>query len=277
MNNCFKKTICLIFIFLIIVTVSGCSSSDNQDMNKILQELNTMVNAEEDKNIEIIKNMVTNDGYKLGELIDNSVGSATYEFYNPAEDGNVYITIKGNITYMDKPIVVTLQYKKIADDNYEFHALEYNDIPQNEFEKVAFFKFLKENAIEKGLKKDKNDTINYNVNKSSNNEYSPLHEDQISSNGEYILPTADSEYIPVEYMESMVTNGDTRLIRLAVNEMFARYGYTFQKKENIDYFSRKSWYEPIYGLSDDYIKENLFNEYERENMKNLLYVENLYK
>lgn len=124
----------------------------------------------------------------------------------------------------------------------------------------------------------KKDKSNSKVNKKSVSKKTLKSESSHTNNvSEYILPTADSEYISVEYMKSMVTNGDTSLIRLAVNEMFARHGATFSKQKNIDYFLSKSWYNPIEGVSDEYIQENLFNEYEKANLKNLLYVESLYK
>jgi hypothetical protein len=285
MNNYFKKNLYFVFICLISIIFVGCSSSNNQQINSsfqqinnIVQQIKSIVNDEESKNIEIIKNMVRDDGYRFGDLFENSLSDITYEFYDPAEDGNTYVTIKGNIFYKDKPVVVTLQYKKIDDERYEFYTMTYNDIPQNTLETIAFFNFLEENAIKKAENYVSDDNSNAQIgddNYNDNNYYDSYM--SVYDDEEFILPTADREYIPIEYIESMVDNGDTSLIRLAVNEMFARHGITFQKPENIEYFSSKSWYYPIEGLTDEYVRENLFNEYEKENMNNLLYVEDMYK
>lgn len=128
-----------IFYLLILFSVSACSSSADQEMNNVFQQVKSMVNDEEIRNIEIIKNMVSDDGYKMGDLIENALASPTYEFYDPAEDGNVYITIKGNVKYKNVPVAVTLQYKKVGDERYEFYTMTYNDIPQNKLETLAFF------------------------------------------------------------------------------------------------------------------------------------------
>lgn len=94
---------------------------------------------------------------------------------------------------------------------------------------------------------------------------------------EYIFPFSDAEYLTYKEIEFLVDSGGIELLRLAINEMFARHGFVFSKEENRSYFSEKSWYYPVTDLTDEYIKTNLFNEYESENLKKMIEIEEKYK
>ncbi len=279
MKRIVKKFLYCLFLSSVLLNISGCSSSNNQQLNSAFQKISGLVNDEKSKSTENIRNMVLYD-YKVGEYIENSMKDVTYNFHKSINDGSEYITIKGNITYMKKSVVLTLQYKKVDDIGYDLYTMTFDGVPANIVYFWDIYDTFNENAVAKGLKKVPNTLGGYDLydlrdNKGVINNNKNIY--TISKNDEYILPTSNSEYISVEYMKSMVTNGDTSLIRLAVNEMFARHGATFSKQKNIDYFSSKSWYNPIEGVSDEYIQENLFNDYEKANLKNLLYVESLYK
>lgn len=67
----------------------------------------------------------------LGEAIDGFMGSPKWESIE-AEDGNIYVNVKGNILYQDKEIEALIQYK-VNEDSFKFSALEFNGIPQNMF------------------------------------------------------------------------------------------------------------------------------------------------
>lgn len=281
MNNLVKKVLYCLFISLVLLNISGCSSLNNQQINSVFQQVSSLFDDEKSKNIEIIKNLIL-EGYKFGDLIENYMDDVTYDFYDSKNFGR-YITIKGNIDFLGTPVFTVIQFKKINEDLYEFSQIKINDVYQDITIKEEFYASLIVSAMDNGLKRTSNAFGDYtlhtatsnNPSQSNNNKDYSLYEPGEGS--EYILPTADYEYIPIEYIKTMVKDGDTSLIRLAVNEMFARHGYTFQKPENIEYFSNKSWYYPIEGLTDEYVRENLFNEYEKENMNNLLYVEDMYK
>lgn len=49
-----------------------------------------------------------------------------------ADDGNMYVNVKGTILYQEKEIEALIQYK-VNGDTFEFNALEFNEIPQNMF------------------------------------------------------------------------------------------------------------------------------------------------
>ena len=159
-----KKKVYLVLVFgLIILLSTGCSQTEQQDMKSNVLKT---VNAEEAK---IIKEMTMNSGVKLGDLFEAGISSPTYEFYDPAEDGNTYVTIRGNINYRGKDVVVTIQYKRVSEDEegseYEFSAMDYNDIPQNQLEIANFFEYLNNTyEEEQATKVATNDTEKNNSN-----------------------------------------------------------------------------------------------------------------
>lgn len=128
-----------IFLMLLstLALLTGCTTTGVQEAKS------TVLDAIESPVVQSIKAM-TLDGsdYKIGDLVDASMGSPTYELYDPAEDGNIYVTVKGNITYADVPVVATLQYKKLEDEHYEFYTLCFNEVPQTNLVVGQFFDFL---------------------------------------------------------------------------------------------------------------------------------------
>lgn len=79
--------------------------------------------------------------------------------------------------------------------------------------------------------------------------------------GEFILPYSDSMYYTYEQLSQLDQEG----LRLARNEIFARYGYVFYDEGLQNYFSQRSWYAPT-GLSSKEIEDSL-NEFEKYNVE----------
>lgn len=80
-------------------------------------------------------------------------------------------------------------------------------------------------------------------------------------NNEFLLPYSDSTYL---------TDSDLRImsseeLRIARNEIFARYGRMFNDVELQNYFSKCSWYEPL--IKPENFNENQLNEYEKANIQ----------
>lgn len=126
----------LITVIILLVLMTGCSSTEQQDIkSKILENIDS-------PEVTMIRNMTTDEGIRLGDLFDAALGSPVYELYHPAEDGNTYVTISGNITYRDVPAVMAMQYKKVSDEHYEFYTITVNDIPVNSYEVSSFYEFL---------------------------------------------------------------------------------------------------------------------------------------
>lgn len=67
----------------------------------------------------------------LGEAIDGFMGNPKWEDIE-AEDGNIYVNIKGTILYQEKEIEALIQYR-VNGESFKLNALEFNGIPQNMF------------------------------------------------------------------------------------------------------------------------------------------------
>lgn len=262
-NQKFLSGICLCLTTMLLL----CACDTAQIKNKIANTEGKSVDTSglQDQAKEDIKDF-TFDGsdYSLGQLVDAAIGSPTYESYQSKEDGRTYIKITGNMVYDGVPVVSVLKYVWLGmssdgSASYEFHSLTFNDVPQNELAIDQFFEFLEECAIKKyGAVLSGKSTQTYSQNLST---------------AEYVLPDSDMRYLEWEEVEALADYGGKDLIRLAVNEMYARHGFVFKKPKNQEYFERKSWYYPQPGLTDSYVKEHLFNDYEKANLEMLLKVE----
>lgn len=262
-NQKFLSEICLCLTTMLLL----CACDTAQIKNKIANTEGKSVDTSglQDQAKEDIKDF-TFDGsdYSLGQLVDAAIGSPTYESYQSKEDGRTYIKITGNMVYDGVPVVSVLKYVWLGmssdgSASYEFHSLTFNDVPQNELAIDQFFEFLEECAIKKyGAVLSGKSTQTYS---------------QDLSTAEYVLPDSDMRYLEWEEVEALADYGGKDLIRLAVNEMYARHGFVFKKPKNQEYFERKSWYYPQPGLTDSYVKEHLFNDYEKANLEMLLKVE----
>lgn len=80
---------------------------------------------------------------------------------------------------------------------------------------------------------------------------------------EYILPESDSKYLTEQDIQGMSADE----INLAKNELYARHGRIFQRKELQEYFENCSWYAPLYKAKewDSYGDSFFFNKYEIKN------------
>lgn len=82
---------------------------------------------------------------------------------------------------------------------------------------------------------------------------------------DYILPTSDSEYLTRSDVEDLSKEEN----RLAINEIYARHGYTYQTEDLKEYFEDKSWYHSNPDVNQSTWNDSMLNNYERENI-NLL-------
>lgn len=88
--------------------------------------------------------------------------------------------------------------------------------------------------------------------------------------GEYILPECTIRFYTVEELR----NFSLEELRLARNEIYARHGRSFQAEDLKQYFSAKSWYEPLYSAAEmDALGDSILNEYEIENRNRIVQVE----
>ncbi|MBR2046870.1 MAG: YARHG domain-containing protein [Agathobacter sp.] len=78
----------------------------------------------------------------------------------------------------------------------------------------------------------------------------------VVTDGDYILPTSNSEYLTMEDLAGFTAEQ----CRLARNELYARYGRKFTDESLRTYFESKSWY--VGTIEPDDFTEDMLNEYE---------------
>lgn len=274
------------FFALLILGAILSMGNDYTQQNNLNHTGTTTQNSDlnKEKEVESIRQMtLSGSEYPLGQLIDNFMSSPTYELYDPAEDGNTYVKVKGSVVYGEQSVMAALKYKKTDNGDYEFYALTFDNIPQDDFIVNSLFQSMEESFDEKfGKKHEQVDNSTKQLSEQEtyvNNEQSNGQNDY--PNGmegdppteEYLLMNSDSAYLTQEEVDIILEMGDKDWVRLAINELYARHGFIFKKAENRDYFASMSWYQPVEGLTDEYVKTELFNPYEKENLKTLLSIE----
>lgn len=93
-----------------------------------------------------------------------------------------------------------------------------------------------------------------------------------------IFSDSSSEIISDEKIQELQTKFDVKiyavLIRMGVNEIYARHGYTFTVSPWDTYYSQQNWYKPNSQSNIDF---SSFNKTEVLNLKKLLQTEELIK
>ncbi len=85
----------------------------------------------------------------------------------------------------------------------------------------------------------------------------------------YILPDESTRYLTQSDVEQLTWKG----IRYAINEIYARNGYVFVKKEELkNYFNGQTWYDGG-DTSDQEVIKSRMNSYEVENVRLLVELE----
>lgn len=93
----------------------------------------------------------------------------------------------------------------------------------------------------------------------------------INTPEEYMMPLSGDEFIP-EFFWSCLSKEELRIAR---NEILARYGRTFKSDDLTSYFSSKSWYNGrIDGDSFDANMQSTINDYEKQNIEMIKAYEN---
>ncbi|MDD6611135.1 MAG: YARHG domain-containing protein [Clostridiales bacterium] len=87
----------------------------------------------------------------------------------------------------------------------------------------------------------------------------------LGNRGQYIFPDSDRK----ELTEADIAGMDTQTIQLAINEIYARRGYSFPGNSESaqaarDYFMSKDWYSPTVETMAE--TETLFSEVEQKNI-----------
>lgn len=92
-------------------------------------------------------------------------------------------------------------------------------------------------------------------------------ETKASNNSDYILSDSSNRTLEWTELEGM----SKYELRIARNEIYARYGRKFTSKDLQRYFGRKSWYSP--EISADSFDENMLTKIEKQNIHTIKEVE----
>lgn len=249
----------------------------------------------EDEVILVINNEIQH-GYSREEkinYIEDFLSSALYrdwyptkysdEFYNISESdfmGNKYIiksfSCYSYLEYADLQVIledgtslnVNVQndiysnytservgYLKVENALGENDTLEFYTMKHESINDLEICRMADENG--KKYIEDSGNKDDYDSNDDSN-DYEYDYENDYKD-GEYIFPNSDTEYLS----DDDVSDLSKEELRLARNEIFARYGYVFQADDLQEYFENKSWYSPDYSGN---ISEDMLNDYEKANV-----------
>ena len=99
---------------------------------------------------------------------------------------------------------------------------------------------------------------------------------------DFLFPESSSTYLSYERMNQVLESSDQNTMharsQLAINELLARYGYTFTSSSSTaqdarNQFEGKGWYQSVQSMCPsnqwDVLRDNYFNSYERANFKAL--------
>lgn len=212
--------------------------------------------------------------------IDDDIDDKQYHLDDSHENLEIYVSKDGNINKIKVD-----KNKKDQDCDREYYYDNYGDLfythvynEEHEYEMYYYngdtlIKYTKDNdsydykkipenkwgyfTLEEG--KDLYE-LYHNDYDEDNDEYSYNDEDNFSST-DYILLNSDSRYIDKSELLSL----SQWQLRLARNEIYARYGYTFEDEELQKYFLNKSWYEEDSSINKDTWSDDSLNEYEKAN------------
>lgn len=284
-----KRIISIIFIAIIAIGIvykmmyKEIDSLDNYDnlyyeeseYKKFFKDNYNEVTAQDldvDQSVKDIK--------KDCKKIKNDISNKRYHLDNSHANLEIYVSKDGDIKEIkvnkDKKIqecdreyyyddYIGLIYARAYNDEHEYEMYyTYDDILIRYIKDGDFYDYKKipENkwsyfTLEEG--KDLYEMYHNDYDEDSN-DYSYNDEDDYSST-DYILLNSDERYIDKSELSSL---GQWQL-RLARNEIYARYGYSFEDEELRRYFLNKSWYEEDSSINKDTWSDDSLNEYEKAN------------
>lgn len=91
-----------------------------------------------------------------------------------------------------------------------------------------------------------------------------------STSSSFVLPYSNTTYLS----DTEVTELTKEELRIARNEIFARYGRKFNDKGLQQYFDNQTWYQAT--IEPDQFSESILNEYEKANLAKIKSVESMY-
>lgn len=175
----------------------------------------------------------------IGLLIASRLGQINTPFVNKArtsrdmaEKNNA--EARGDVTVIDQPVEKLTDYSSLAGDIKESKSSTTVDSGKTDSD---YDEDEDDYEYDEDLYTDEDDD--------DYDEDSYTDEDD-DSDKDYILADSSDKSISKSDIKSL-SNYD---LRIAINEIYARHGYTFQAADLNDYFNNKDWYEPDSSLTD---------------------------
>lgn len=132
-----KQISFVLMVVIVSIFTIGCDVQTKQEVKSLISNIN------ETPEIVAVRKTTLDNGVVLSELMEAGISNTVWKIYDPAEDGNKYVTITGNILYKDTPVIVQIQYRINDDGKVEFTSMTYNDVPQNAINTADMFEYLK--------------------------------------------------------------------------------------------------------------------------------------
>jgi len=285
-----KKTISIVSLIIsFAIILSSCMrSKDDQTKSKLTNQLesserkgdnsqkpNVNANIQNSKELSDSLFSISPSGFIVEELVNPSAEAELIFFDNgkfvyrniPQHDEDYHYNT-GNWTLLNDSLFVLLD-KKI----YSRGAGEIIEVqPSSRFENGKRHKdyILTINEI--------SDTIlfdweKFKVNVLDTDNYKWILKSPIYKDYEKYVRSLNGDYckLSMELVDSLyITDLQAKnVLRIARNEIFARYGYIFKSNDLKSYFEEKSWYKPKYEDVTDYL-----TEIEKKNIELIMKLEN---
>jgi hypothetical protein len=149
----FRKTI-LVSLLAGSLTLAGCEGAA-ETVNKAADEVEETIQAEATKDNEFVLSVKggTLQDYpeiSIEEAFANFFSSPTWKYFQ-AETGEHVVEFTGYCTYMEKKVKAKLQFLvEEGVETFEIGALEFNEVPQNNFTKAALLEAIYEPQASEG-------------------------------------------------------------------------------------------------------------------------------
>lgn len=172
------------------------------------------------------------------------------------DNKNIAIVILGII--LVALIVMNIGFYVILKPSVKKQNIEQQKVEEEHSEDVSYSKDVENFTIQQK-----------NTANTDNEKEQKLDSKENILDSEYIFEDSNSRFLDRSELEGL----SKKELRLARNELYARHGFIFGKKDLQDYFGSKSWYDPSITPEEFGADEDNFNEYEIANRDLILEVE----
>lgn len=164
-------------------------------------------------------------------------------------------------------LVIMLVFLGMICITQKAETLKYNNASKQESLEETEVAFKEPQEQEKSFEKFTLSTV------SQQSDSEGTESETVDDEGEYLCEYSSTRYITEADIEELRAGNygelpaDKTILRMVVNEMYAKHGYEFTDQGIQDYFEKKEWYQSIVERNDDMneIFENM-SDIERANI-----------